>query len=98
MSKIVYNACYGGFSLSKDALLMYHNRKGTTLDEPDRGRFISRTDPDLINVVETLGKDANGPCADLKITTLPAGTKYIIEEYDGQEAVTIPEDIDWKTA
>lgn len=31
MTKIVYNACYGGFGLSKEALLLYAEKKGWTL-------------------------------------------------------------------
>lgn len=33
MTKIVYNACYGGFGLSKEAVLRYAELKGITLYE-----------------------------------------------------------------
>lgn len=47
----------------------------------------NRADPLLIQVVEELGKEANGRCADLKIVEIPDGIKWHIEEYDGSEHV-----------
>lgn len=46
-----------------------------------------RTDPDLIEVIEELGKEANGLFADLKIIKVPSDVKWEINEYDGQEWV-----------
>jgi hypothetical protein len=46
-----------------------------------------RTDPRLIQVVEELGKEANGDCAELKIVEVPDDVKWHIEEYDGNESV-----------
>jgi hypothetical protein len=61
-------------------------------------RDISRTDPHLVQVVEELGKEANGPRANLAIIELPPGTQYVIEEYDGSESVMTPADFDWQVA
>ena len=56
--KVVYNDCYGGFSLSKEAIDWYKELTGKL------GEIcaydISRHDPALIKVVETLGIKANG--------------------------------------
>lgn len=46
---------------------------------------------DLVAVVEALGSEANGPCAELEISKIP-GNQYRIEEYDGSENVITPED------
>ena len=46
-----------------------------------------RTDPDLISVVEKLGEEAGGECAELEIIEIPDGVQYTIEEYDGIEHV-----------
>ena len=48
-----------------------------------------RHDPDLIRVVETLGKGANGISADIEIVEVPKVFKntYRITEYDGMESV-----------
>lgn len=49
--------------------------------------IIDRDDPDLITVVETLGKRANGKYAQLKIVEIPNGVRWQIEEYDGSEHI-----------
>ena len=48
---------------------------------------ISRTDKDLIKVVETLGSKANGQCAELQIIEIPDGIEWEIDEYDGNETI-----------
>jgi hypothetical protein len=50
-------------------------------------RSVERTDPDLICVVEHLGKAASGPCSELSIIDIPDGIEYEIDEYDGLESV-----------
>ena len=47
----------------------------------------NRHDPLLIQVIEDLGEDANGPCARIKIVEIPDNTDYAIEEYDGMESI-----------
>ena len=46
---------------------------------------IDRTHPLLIQVVEELGEEANGPCSKLKIIEIPDDVEWEIEEYDGIE-------------
>jgi len=48
---------------------------------------VDRTNPDLIRVVETLGKKADGMCAKLKVVEIPDGIRYTIEDYDGAEHI-----------
>ena len=138
MTKIVFNGCYGGFSISDEAMMRYAELKGITLytkqqygfthyylcppEEYDRisaenqtkpvspGRFersnslyfsnrdFERDDPILVQVVEELGDKANGSCAELQITEVPAGTLYRIDEYDGFESVETKDTYDWKVA
>ena len=90
--KVVYNDCYGGFSLSKEAIDWYKELTGKL------GEIcaydISRHDPALIKVVETLGIKANGYLASLSVKEIK-GNKYIIEDYDGMETVLEPDDINW---
>ncbi len=50
-------------------------------------REIPRDDKDLVIIVEEMGKEANGNCADLTIVEIPDGVDYEIEEYDGSESV-----------
>lgn len=61
-------------------------------------RDLERTDPILIQVVEELGKEADGDCAKLVIEELPKGTLYRIDDYDGFESIEIAGDIDWSVA
>jgi hypothetical protein len=113
VTKIVYNACYGGFGLSDEAVEMYLDLKGFKYTKtPDiwganfvvEGweefyyRDIERDDPTLVQVVETLGEKANGMCANLSIEDLPKGTLYRITEYDGYESIETQEDLDWRVA
>lgn len=140
MTKVVYNNCYGGFSLSEAAMVRYAELKGFKLYPEKRGgsfitywtvptserpatltdwnkttneertafneaynrftiseRDLNRTDPILVQVVEELGKHANGMCADLAIVDLAPGTRYRIDEYDGNESVVTSYD-DWSVA
>lgn len=48
---------------------------------------IPRNDPDLISVIEQMGSNANGRCAELKIVEIPDDVDWIIQEYDGLEWV-----------
>jgi len=99
MTKIVYNACYGGFSLSKAATLRYAEITGNKeFSVYDIEGIIDRTDPALVQVVEEMGEAANGRSAALRIVELPAGTLYRIDEYDGSESVMTQEDYEWSVA
>lgn len=84
--KIVLNTKYGGFSLSKQAVDLYNEYKGTQLSEED-ACYLSRDDEVLVRVVEELDNFANGPCARLKVVTVDIS--FRIEDYDGIEAVVI---------
>ena len=116
--KIVYNNCYGGYTLSNKAIewLSEHGSERTKkfiaqkrLEANEKTKydssrifyvmdalryFLERHDPDLIAVVEALGKEVNGSFSDLAIEEID-GDMYDIEEYDGKETVVTPEDICW---
>jgi hypothetical protein len=96
MTKIVYNGCYGGFSLSLAAWERYIELGGKAESSFDLDR--NRTDPVLVQVVEELGERANGMCAELRIYEIAVGTKYRIDEYDGLEHIETEDDIRWSVA
>lgn len=48
---------------------------------------LDRSDPALVEVVETLGEDSFGSCARLKIVEVPDDVQWEIAEYDGAEWV-----------
>lgn len=90
--KIVYNACFGGFSLSEEALSLYNKKRSdlnlSTFDNR-YGYDIPRNDLLLVEVVEKLGKEANGKYAELKIIEIPNqyADWYTFYEYDGLESI-----------
>lgn len=116
--KIVYNDCYGGYTLSDKAIewLSEHGSERTKkfiaqkrLESNEKTKydsskifyvmdalryFLQRHDPDLVAVVEALGKEVNGTFSDLVIEEID-GDEYYIEEYDGKETVITPDDIGW---
>lgn len=63
-----------------------------TSPEKEKGSYFSsldikRDDLDLIEVVEQLGRAANGWAAELKIVEIPEGVDWYIHDYDGKEHV-----------
>jgi hypothetical protein len=82
--KIVINREYGGFGLSKDAMRELRDRKGN----PNLTDWeIARDDVILVEIVERMGKKANGNYSDLKIVEVPDEVQWEIQEYDGMEWV-----------
>lgn len=116
MTKIVINACYGGFGLSDAAVRLARKLSGnpkwmditikgeigpngrrspyTTEVDPDE----IRTDPILVEVVETLAGGASDEGAYLVTVDVKPGTRYRIRDYDGNEYVETENSIDWKVA
>lgn len=85
MTRVVINNCHGGFSLSPKALAEYKNRAGVTDKLWDRE--IPRDDEHLVAIVLTMGEEADGGCAELKVVSIPDDVEWQIEEYDGLEWV-----------
>lgn len=83
--KIVINKCYGGFSINKE----FRERFGVKWDWD-----VSRTDPKLIELLETYGSQAvSGNYASLSIVEVPDdATDWRLNEYDGWESVTYVQD------
>ena len=99
MTKIVYNACYGGFSVSQDVLNRYAELVGKPVEEYNVYEDFDRADPILIQVIEELGLEkSSGWCAKLRFRELEPGTLYRIEEYDGYESVITADEEVWSIA
>jgi len=81
--KIVINICYGGYGLSKAA----YNELGLEWDGYGFKYDDDRSNPELVKVIEKLGRKANGGLSELKIIEIPDGIEFTIEEYDGIEWV-----------
>lgn len=91
--KVIVNNCFGGYSVSEEAIDLYRQLSGTT-DPISRYAEWLRTDPIMIDVVEKLGQRANGRAAELVTIEVPDGYDYRINDYDGLESIylTIRED------
>jgi len=93
MTKVVYNSCYGGFSLSEDASNALLERRPDLDMNPKYGHVpydLSRDDADLVWVVEFFGVEkAGGRHAALAIQEMPDGIPFQVEEYDGNETVVV---------
>lgn len=81
--KIVINTCFGGFGLSEEA----YSHMELKWDEYGHGDSLERTDPKLVECVETLGDKANGRHASLKVVDIPDDVEYYIHDYDGVEHI-----------
>lgn len=93
MIKIAINRCWGGFSLSREAL---HRLRElgckSAIDEIDIGEKwpdseIDRDNPLLVRVLEELGDKASGEFAALYIIEIPDGVDWEINDYDGMESI-----------
>lgn len=93
-TKVVYNACYGGFGLSTEALTRL-KELGSTINSAYLPWEFPRHDLLLVQVVEELGGRANTWASNLRIANVSG--PYRIEEYDGLEAVYEPGDYEWIT-
>lgn len=85
--KVVINTSHGGLSLSEAARVYITNKYNKTIKEYIGNEMRDRTDPALVDAVETLGAEANGSYAELKIVEVPDDVKWHIAEYDGWEWV-----------
>lgn len=56
--------------------------------------FLERHDPDLVAVVEALGKEVNDTFFSLAIEEIEVDM-YSIDEYDGKETIITPDDLCW---
>ena len=93
-TKVVYNACYGGFGLSSEAVARLEEL-GSTINSAYLPWAFPRHDLLLVQVVEELGDKANGMCAKLTIDEVYGS--YRIDEYDGIESVMTSGDYNWIT-
>jgi hypothetical protein len=106
--KIVVNKCFGGFGVSEKGVewLLAHGADPKDVRMQDSGlaaRFVysvctmSRHHPLLVEMVETLGEEANGPSASLMIVEIDQ-PMYRIDEYDGSENIEEPDHVHWDNA
>lgn len=100
MYKVVINRCFGGFSLSKEALWVLESEHGAdVVEEYENGMYlldsIERHDKRLVDVVSMLGsKAASDDYAELCVVEIDS-PMYRIKDYDGMESIETPDSLDW---
>lgn len=93
--KIVINRKFGGFGLSSKAVSRLKELglclpiKYPQYEDYEYSSYFEnrREDPLLVQVVEELGAEANGECAELKIEEVHFDPCSLIKEHDGYERV-----------
>ena len=89
---IMYNTCYGGFSVSNSAIEEY--RRQCPEAQEVSCYSVERHDPVMVGIVQKMGERANGQCAKINLKEIPAEYlgHYEIGEYDSMEHVIIQYD------
>ena len=82
--KVVINGCYGGYSLSDEALAYLGIPGGSRYAYDD-----DRANPKLVECVEKLGTEvaSHGFGSYLYVVEVPDGVEWTITDYDGMEQV-----------
>lgn len=86
-TKIVINTCFGGFSISDEAVAWLHAHGADDATTYGYSDDFYRDDPMLVACVEALGSKADGSCAKLKVVEIPADVNWKISDYDGVEHI-----------
>ena len=82
--KIILNACFGGYSLSRAA----YEELGIPWDGLGDAYDDDRANPKLVACVEKLGPElASGSLSSLKVVEIPNDVKWYLTEYDGYETI-----------
>ena len=86
--EVLYNAAYGGYSLSDKAVKMFEERK--TIENVGDAVYYRDT-PLMLQIFHELGDEFSGKCCKIKSKKINKKHKdfYYITEYDGKERVEI---------
>ena len=112
MRKVVYNACFGGFSLSREAVLLARELSGNPkwggtaikgdtyecgkLCESDYG-YIKGIERHDKTLVEVVERLGDSASGSCSDLQIEeVGGPYRIDEYDGAESVETPDSYEWK--
>lgn len=94
--EVLYNACYGGYTVSDRAIKMHQQRINFTINDKNDEWFYAerfeRHDPVFLEIFHELGNDFNaGKYSRIKAEKIPKKYEnhYDIYEYDGLERVDI---------
>lgn len=84
--RVLINACYGGFGISKEAKKLIAERKGIAPDDVNDFSRDLRTDADALRIFDEMGSARfSGQFAEVKAVEIPDDVDWVISEYDGNE-------------
>lgn len=99
MIGVLYNSCYGGFTISEHAIKTYNikmleidsNYKPIEVDTQECYKRVKRHDPIMIEVYNQIGFYFNTGYSNVKVEYIKKKYEdfYYISEYDGLESVKI---------
>ena len=93
--EVLYNACYGGYTVSDRAIQTHQQRINFTINDENDEFFYAecfeRHDPVFLEIFHELGNDFSGKNSRIKVKKIPKKYEnhYDIHEYDGLERVDI---------
>ena len=91
--KVVVNKCYGGFSLSNEAIAALKEKTPVKVINCSNIQFYywsNRHDKHLVSLLEEMGTiRASGEHARLFLEEWPDDIPYKVREYDGQESLEV---------
>lgn len=91
--KVVVNKCYGGFSLSSEAIEMLKEKTPVNVLTSANIQFYywsNRHNKHLVSLLEEIGTErVSGQYARLFLEEWPDNIPYKVHEYDGQESLEV---------
>ena len=86
-TNVTYTTVDNGESVSEDDIHDIYNDWKANIDEDNITGEWSRTDPDVIAVIEELGDEASDDCSAVYVVEIPDDVKFTIYSYDGRETI-----------
>ncbi len=86
--KVLYNACYGGFTLSDEFIAEFNKRYPNKPLTDGYLAYGRRNEEDIVALFIELGPEkSTGSLSDIRVHNVPDFMDFRIEDYDGRESM-----------